>query len=135
MEFGRKPKSLDDLKRWKAIEFRQFVLYTSIVVLKEILHEDYYYHFLLFHCSYRVLLSKNFKSYVPIIENTLKDFVIIFETLYPSKMLRYNVHNMLHLTQCVEHYGNLQNISSYKFENFLQQVKKKTLSLLISCNG
>ena len=56
-EFSRQPRSLDLIDRWKATEFREFILYTGPLVLKDILHEEYYFHFLTLHCVMRILLS------------------------------------------------------------------------------
>lgn len=36
-EFGRRPQTLQFFKLWKAIEFRQFLLYTGPIVLRKIL--------------------------------------------------------------------------------------------------
>lgn len=46
-EFARLPRSLDDLKYWKATEFREILLYTGVIVLKSNLKKEFYGHFLL----------------------------------------------------------------------------------------
>ena len=45
-EFARQPRSLDELERWKATEFCQFLLYTGPVVLRNVVSKDLYQHFL-----------------------------------------------------------------------------------------
>lgn len=125
-EFSRKPRSLIDIRLWKAVEFRQFILYTGVVVLKDILDDDYYYHFKLLHCAYRLLLSKkSYEANLSIAEKLLQDFVEFFPLLYSPKSVTYNVHNILHITQCVKELGYLQDFSAYKFENFMQEIKRK----------
>ncbi|XP_037041508.1 uncharacterized protein LOC119078138 [Bradysia coprophila] len=54
-EFCRKPRALKLLKRFKATEFRQFALYTMIILLEGLLPLNYYNHFLKFHCAVRIL--------------------------------------------------------------------------------
>ncbi|KAG8232338.1 hypothetical protein J437_LFUL012928 [Ladona fulva] len=46
-DFSQIPRGLDILKRWKATEFRTFLLYIGPVALKNILTKDLYDHFLL----------------------------------------------------------------------------------------
>lgn len=41
-EFARQARKLKELKRWKATEFRQFLLCTGPVVLKNVLSEEQY---------------------------------------------------------------------------------------------
>lgn len=50
VEFAQRPRSLNEVDRWKASEFRQFLLYTGPVLLKDFLHPAVYQHFLLFFC-------------------------------------------------------------------------------------
>ena len=57
-EFGRKCRDLSELEKWKAVEFRQFLLYSGVVALKDALPACWYYNFLLstLHC---VILKLN----------------------------------------------------------------------------
>ena len=45
IDFAKKSRSLRELMRWKATEFRLFLLYLGPVVLKTILRSKYYQHF------------------------------------------------------------------------------------------
>ena len=58
-DISRQPHSLSELDRWKATEFRQFLLYTGPLVLKAVLYGDMYKHFLLLHTSVSILLTSN----------------------------------------------------------------------------
>lgn len=124
-EFARKPRPLFEIGRWKATEFRQMLLYTGIVVLKEHVQVEIYDHFILLHCSYRILLSSPTKTEIENAHEMIKSFVEYFPVLYGRSSVTYNVHNLLHLAECVEAFGNLDNFSSYPFEDFLQTVKRK----------
>lgn len=50
-EFCRKPRSFDELPRWKATELRLFCLYTGMVLLKNVMEENVYEHFLDLCCA------------------------------------------------------------------------------------
>lgn len=54
-EFARKSRSLEELSRWKATEFRQFLLYLGPVVLLNILSEVNLRHFNALNCAIRIL--------------------------------------------------------------------------------
>lgn len=58
-EFCRKPRSLMEVDRFKATEFQQFLLYTGVVALKNLLPNNQYYNFLLLSCAIRILLTPN----------------------------------------------------------------------------
>ena len=57
-EFAFQPRSLEELKRWKATEFRQFLLYTGPVVLKGVINDNIYIHFLAFSVAISIFLNK-----------------------------------------------------------------------------
>ena len=58
-EFGRQPRNLEELKRWKTTEFRQFLLYTGPVVLKGVINDNIYIHFLAFSVAISIYLNKH----------------------------------------------------------------------------
>lgn len=54
----------------------------------------------------------------------IQNFEQIFPELYGRSSVTYNVHNLLHITDCVYEFGDLNNISAYNFENFMQKIKR-----------
>lgn len=78
-EFARKPRSLKEIDRWKATEFRQFLLYTGPVVLAEILHPNMYNNFLILSVGIHILINKGLcQRYNDYAEQLLKTFVTHF---------------------------------------------------------
>lgn len=124
-EVHRGMRSLKDLPRWKATEYRTFLLYISIVALKKHLPEFYYNHFLLFYCSI-VILNSEFlvKHLLPLTDNMIKSFLEIFKNKYGKQHFTSNLHNLSHIVDEVKRFGPLANFDSYKFENKLQDIKK-----------
>ena len=56
-EFARKPRALSEMDRWKATEFRQFLLYTGPVVLLNKVSDVVYKNFLLLFVSIHILVN------------------------------------------------------------------------------
>lgn len=125
-EFSRTPRTLKHFKRYKATEFRQFTLYTLVVILNGILPEKYYNHFLKFHCAIRILCTpKDCIKNNDLAHELLEDFVREFGSLYEYRSLSHNVHSLLHLAEDVRNLNcPLDSYSAFKFENFLQYLKK-----------
>jgi len=124
-EFARRPGALKDCKRWKATEFRQFLLYTGPIVLKDILSKDKYEHFLTLHVSITILVSNKYHlKYNNYAKELLKHFVLITEIIYGSHFLIHNIHNLLHLSDDVLKFGPLDNFSNFSSENYLFFLKK-----------
>lgn len=119
-EFVRKTRSLVFVKLWKATEFRNFLLYTGLVVLKLFLGKHLYNHFLTLHVAIRILCSLQFQNFIDYAQKLLHHFVSSFVLLYGA----HNVHGLIHLAQDVKKFGPLDNFSSFRYENYLQTLKK-----------
>ena len=72
-DFARQPRGLEEVKRWKATEFRQFLIYSGPVVLKGILAGEYYKHFLCFSVAIKILLDADtvFRNHCDILDQEL----------------------------------------------------------------
>ncbi|KAK0154734.1 hypothetical protein N1851_002949 [Merluccius polli] len=116
LEFARKPRTLRDLDRWKATEFRMFLLYIGPVILPSYLDKNIYQNCMLLFSSIAIL-----GTYA---DTLLRMFVTHFGQLYGKEALVYNVHSLVHLAQDVRQHGCLDNISAFPYENHLQKLKK-----------
>ena len=124
-EFPRKCRSFDEFERWKATEFRQFILYSGAVVLKGKLQDSVYSHFLLFNVAIFCLSSSLFLStHCDYAGELLKLFVRDWANLYGKDMLVYNVHGLVHLAADAKQFGPLDSFSAFPFESFLGRLKK-----------
>ncbi|XP_036319869.1 uncharacterized protein LOC118734260 [Rhagoletis pomonella] len=124
-EFGRVCRNFDEIKNWKSTEYRQFLLYSGIFVLKNCVDEHLYYHFLLLHASIRILSSeRSYKGEANIVQQLLNEFVNLFGNIYGDHLISFNLHSLLHLSNCAKEYGPLDTFSAYKFENYMQYLKK-----------
>lgn len=72
VEFARKPRSLRDLDRWKATEFRQFLLYTGPVMLSTFLDRNMYSNFMLLFSGIAILVSPRLSCYIQYAHTLLK---------------------------------------------------------------
>lgn len=124
-EFARLPRSLDDLEYWKATEFREILLYTGVIVLRSNLKKEFYEHFLLLVVSIRILISNHISNENNNLAlNLLRQFVENYSSHYGPQFINYNVHSLIHLPFFAHLHGSLDNYSSFKYENYLQILKK-----------
>lgn len=126
-EFARKPRGVGELDRWKATEFRQFIIYTGMVVLLDILSTDVYEHFMSLCIALSLLCSPD-SCQDPVSNNYAEKLLISFveraKILYGPGFLVYNVHNLVHLAADAKRFGSLDSISAFPFENHLKQLKR-----------
>lgn len=127
-EFSRKMRSILECKRYKATEFRLFLLYTGPMVLKKVLSSKIYNHFITLSLASSIMISQCYSkldNYVLYAHNLMKHFVCQSIKIYGSDFVSHNIHNFSHLSECVKLYGSLDNFSAFPFENFMQYLKKK----------
>ena len=126
-EFARQPRSLSELDRWKATEFRQFLLYTGPLVLKGVVTRATYGHFMALSVALSILLNSDVKvreHYLDYANKLLEYFVGNCSHIYGETFNVYNVHGLLHLHEDVEnHNTSLNEISCFQFENHMQVLK------------
>ena len=129
----RAPRSLSDLKYWKASEYRSFLLYYGPVVIKDVISPAQYGHFLLLSESIFILLKEEIQSQeLQKAENMLEYFVSSVGDLYEPRFLTLNFHLLLHLPENVRQLGLVWAYSCFPFEDangFLMKLVKGTQSV------
>lgn len=125
-EFCRKPRCIREIDHYKATELRQFLIYTGPVCLKNVLPSTLFDHFMLLHCSMRILLSNlaNSVEWIELARKLLVEFVSKVSSLYGEDYLTYNMHSIIHIPDDALIYGELDNVSAFPFENHMQTLKK-----------
>ena len=107
-------------------ELRFFLLYAGPIVLKGILRNELYNHFLLFHAACRILCSKKIcLKYTNQAKQYLISFFIALKDYYGVKTQTFNAHNLIHLSDDVTFMGCcLSSITAFPFENLLGKMRK-----------
>ncbi|XP_065683555.1 uncharacterized protein LOC124813209 [Hydra vulgaris] len=125
VEFSRKPRSLKEINRWKATEFRLFLCYIGPVVLRSNLEDKLYNHFMLLHVAITILISPAFYLiYIDYAEKLINEFVKQMPILYGKCSLNYTMHSIFHICDDVRKFGFLDEYSAFPFENTLGTIKR-----------
>lgn len=119
-EFQRATRSLDCLTHWKGTEYRSFLHYVGCVALKDHLVSDAYENFLLLFCAVTICSSKRHAEHRNVARLMIEEFI----ELYGSHYMMSNMHNLCHLVDEVELFGELQTFTAYPFENMLGKIKR-----------
>ncbi|XP_043471278.1 uncharacterized protein LOC122507811 [Leptopilina heterotoma] len=127
IEFQRKTRSTSFFAKWKATELRFFLLYCGPIILKDLLPQNLYDHFLLLHVAARILHSDSFcRTYNDHAKLYLTSFFTAMKDYYGATSQILNAHHLTHVADDVITADcNLSLISAFSFENFLGKLKKK----------
>lgn len=125
IELHRAVRGFAEIHFWKATEFRAFLLYFGIVVLKNTINEEEYYLFLLLSCATRLCYTDVYKNYLSLAQSWFDRYIEGCISMYGMHSISSNVHNLTHVVDDVKRLGSLQNISTYPFENRLSYLKQR----------
>lgn len=122
-EFARKPRSLKELSSYKATEFRQLLLYTIPVLLKNDVSPKLYNSVLKLHVAIRLLSDPNkYKENIGAARLLINEFVEEYDDTIGKKHFTFYTHCLLHIPDYVEKYGALYSWSGYKYENNMRVI-------------
>lgn len=131
VEFQRRPETLENLSYWKGTQYRDFLLYTGIAVLRGSMYNCFLQNFIYLVVAIRVMVRKvphGKKGYQKIIANNARQCLLQFVKqsieLYGPEFVIYNVHSLIHLPDDYELFGPLDTSSAYMFESFNGKIKK-----------
>lgn len=114
----RTPRSLKDIRLWKASEWRSWTILYSLVCLRDVLSKKYIHHLALFVSALNILLQKSINSeMLETAHNLLIKFVVQFQSYFGKQEMSYNVHLLLHLCRSVRNWGPLWAHNTFGFEN------------------
>ena len=125
-EFSRRPRSISKhLNYWKASEFKNWLLFYSVPILKGYLPSLYYHHYVLLVTALHILLQESISvQQAEAAEMMLKDFVSLLPELYGEQNCTANAHMLLHLPMYVRLWGPLWTHSTFAFESKNGHLKK-----------
>jgi len=117
-EVKRLPRSLESRCYWKASEWRAFLLLYSVVILKGVLPDRYYNHWILLVYSVYSMHQKLVdRTCLLTCDLALNKFVAEIPHLYGAEFVSYNVHLLVHLVESVKNWGPLWATSAFVFED------------------
>ncbi|CAG7708333.1 unnamed protein product, partial [Allacma fusca] len=117
-EFDRTLRSFSTIKYWKASEWRSWT-YVCFSITKGFLPDVYRKHFLKYANSIMLLSDEKITELDFLhAQDQLHSFVYQAKNLYGMKCCTFNLHILLHATNCVRNWGPLWAYSAFQFENF-----------------
>jgi hypothetical protein len=124
LEFNGQCRSLDVIKRWKATEFRTFLLYVGPLVLLNKISRNQYEQFLSLSIAMSILsLDLNYLD--SFAHKLLVFFVKSFSRTYRSYLVSHNVHGLLHLFEDYTNFGSLDNINCFPLKIIYKRLRNK----------
>lgn len=127
-EFARSVTNIRKYRTFKCTQYRQFLLYLSIVVMRKVLSKFQYEHFLLFVLGIRILSDpKLFKQKNLVAKKMLYEYVDILGKKFGKFRLINSIHSLIHLAdECITQNAPLDTFSMWDFETANAGLKEFT---------
>lgn len=134
-DIHRSVRNLHCLNFWKGSEYRTFLLYIGIFVLKPFLRQQEYEHFTKLYCAVTLCstekyFNRNRVKMAHLARTLFDEYIEEFISLYGIAYISSNVHNLTHVVDDILRFGIFTKISAYPFENCLGGLKLR----LRNCN-
>ncbi|KAK3916627.1 Halomucin [Frankliniella fusca] len=125
----RKPREIDLRHMWKGSEWRNWLLFYGVPCMIDIVPNRYLRHFgLLSKAIFLLTRDVITEETLQIADRTLNEYVNLFQEVYGPQNMRFNVHILTHLVQCVRNWGPLWAHSTFPFESWNGRLAKKMSS-------
>jgi len=122
-EITRLPRSITQAAQWKASECRSWLMHYSLFALSGNLPPRFLRHWRNLVEAVHYLLSMHLTVQgISDAKNKLNRFVVDVEQLYDLQHVSYNVHQLVHIADCVQICGPLWRTSAFPFESHNQKL-------------
>jgi len=113
----RTPRSIKDISRWKASEWRAWLLFYFVPCLKDLLKKKYMNHFTMLSVATNILLKKSVtREEVFQAHKLFLCYVYLFQKYFYKENMVYNIHLLLHICKGVLNWGPLWTHNSFLYE-------------------
>lgn len=126
-DIHRAVRGVNCLSHWKGVEFRTFLLYIGMLILKSVVPKKEYEHFLNICCAVTICSCEFHKNYIEVAKDMFEAYIEDYIEIYGRHLISSNVHNLAHITEDLvnQNVGSLMDISTYKYENALRMLGLK----------
>ena len=120
-EIQREVRGLKWLSYWKATEFRVTLLYTGLVIFKDILSHEVYEHFKMLSIAIRILSCRYHIQNISVAEVLLNKYLEGCIDIYGIDSITSNFHAVCQIIEDLKTYNaTLVEISTFPFKTNLQ---------------
>ena len=124
-EIHRQPRPMNEKAKWKGSEWRSWLLFYSVICLKDLIPKEVLQCYALFVESIFILLQDSIcEEDLKVCEEKLLIFVAKCQEMFGLSVMTFNIHSLLHLVEAVRMTGPLWATSTFPFEGAIFYLKQ-----------